>query len=74
MGVYIVYVNSSRPYGSFSSMVSMTVSPRLITRPWGDSPPHAGSPAGHLNPLFAALAMGASSLLVVTNSSRSLLD
>ncbi|MFC6889921.1 heavy metal translocating P-type ATPase [Halorubrum trueperi] len=30
--------------------------------------------AGLLNPLFAALAMGASSLLVVTNSSRALLD
>ncbi|THE63314.1 cation-translocating P-type ATPase [Salinadaptatus halalkaliphilus] len=29
---------------------------------------------GLLNPLFAAVAMGASSLLVVTNSSRSLLD
>ncbi|MDG5819365.1 cation-translocating P-type ATPase [Natronococcus sp. A-GB7] len=29
---------------------------------------------GLLNPLFAALAMGASSLLVVTNSSRSLLE
>jgi len=29
---------------------------------------------GLLNPLFAALAMGASSLLVVTNSSRALLD
>ncbi|EMA60845.1 heavy metal translocating P-type ATPase, partial [Halorubrum kocurii] len=30
--------------------------------------------AGLLNPLFAALAMGASSLLVVTNSSRALLE
>ncbi|WP_435094351.1 heavy metal translocating P-type ATPase [Halorubrum sp. N11] len=29
---------------------------------------------GFLNPLFAAVAMGASSLLVVTNSSRALLD
>ena len=29
---------------------------------------------GLLNPLFAAVAMGASSLLVVTNSSRALLD
>jgi len=27
-----------------------------------------------LNPLFAAVAMGASSLLVVTNSSRALLN